>query len=49
MGHDDVKPRFIAECQQRMDWPKWKDAIQVELDSLTKRKVFGPFSQRHRV
>ena len=42
MGHDDVEPHFVAEYQQRTDWPKWKDAIQVELDSLTKHKVFGP-------
>ena len=30
------------ECQRRENWPKWKDVIQVELDSLTKRKDFGP-------
>ena len=23
-------------------WPKWKQAIQVELDSLAKRSVYGP-------
>ena len=40
--HDDIEPRFVEECQQRADWPKWKEAIQVELDSLTKRQVFGP-------
>ncbi|PRQ59184.1 putative RNA-directed DNA polymerase [Rosa chinensis] len=39
---DDVEPRSVDECQRRDDWPKWKEAIQVELDSLTKRKVFGP-------
>ena len=32
----------IEDCRQRNDWSKWKDAIQVELDSLAKRKVFGP-------
>ena len=32
----------IEDCRQRNDWPKWKDAIQVELDLLAKRKVFGP-------
>ena len=40
--HDDIEPRFVEECRQRADWPKWKDAIQAELDSLTKRQVFGP-------
>ncbi|PRQ53193.1 putative RNA-directed DNA polymerase [Rosa chinensis] len=38
---DDIEPRSVDECQRRADWPKWKDAIQAELDSLTKRKVFG--------
>ena len=33
--HDDIEPHFVAECQNRADWPKWKDAIQAELDSLT--------------
>ena len=32
MGYDDVEPRSVAECQQRTDWPKWKEVIQVELD-----------------
>ena len=40
--HDDIEPRSVAECQNRADWPKWKVAIQAELDSLTKRQVFGP-------
>jgi hypothetical protein len=40
--HDDIEPRSVEECQRRADWPKWKEAIQAELDSLTKRKVFGP-------
>ena len=39
--HDDIEPRSVAKCQQRADWPKWKEAIQAELDSLTKRQVFG--------
>jgi hypothetical protein len=30
----------MAECEKHSDWPKWKDAIQVELASLNKRKVF---------
>ena len=40
--HDDIEPRSVEKCQQRADWPKWKESIQVELDSLTKRQVFGP-------
>ena len=27
------------------DWSKWKEAIQIELNSLTKREVFGPVVQ----
>jgi hypothetical protein len=30
----------MAECQQRSDWTKWKEAINSELSSLAKRKVF---------
>ena len=40
--NDDPEPKSILECQRRHDWIKWKDAIQVELDSLNKREVFGP-------
>ena len=39
--HDDIEPHSVTKCQQRADWPKWKEAIQAELDSLTKRHVFG--------
>ena len=42
---DDHEPRSVEECRQRIDWPKWKDAIQVELNSLSKREVFGPIVQ----
>ena len=41
-GNEDPEPRSLIECQHRQDWLKWKDAIQVELNSLNKRKVFGP-------
>ena len=37
----DLEPRNVEECQHRNDWTKWKEAIQVELNSLTKREVFG--------
>ena len=41
--NDEVSvPKSIRECRQRKDWQKWQDAIQVELDSLEKRQVFGP-------
>ena len=41
-GSDDPELRSLTECQHRQDWFKWKNAIQVELNSLNKRKVFGP-------
>jgi hypothetical protein len=44
-NEDNTEPRTIQECRQRKDWPKWKDAIQAELDSLKKRGVFGPVVQ----
>jgi len=31
----------MAECKKRLDWNKWKETIQAELASLTKRKVFS--------
>ena len=39
---DDHEPRSVDECRSKHDWSKWKEAIQVELDSLAKCKVFGP-------
>ena len=39
---DETEPKPVDECRQRSDWPKWKDAIQVELKSHMKRKVFSP-------
>ena len=38
----DLKPRSVEECRQRNDWPKWKEVMKAELDSLAKRDVFGP-------
>ena len=38
----DPEPKSMAECKQRSDWIKWKEAIKAELTSLNKRKVFGP-------
>ncbi|XP_074337210.1 uncharacterized protein LOC141674400 [Apium graveolens] len=41
----DPEPQSVDECRRRKHWPKWKDTIQTELDSLRKRKVFGPVLQ----
>ena len=38
---DDHEPRSVDECHSKNDWSKWKEAIQVELDSPAKCKVFG--------
>jgi hypothetical protein len=37
---NDPDPNTMAECKKRLDWNQWKDAIQAELASLSKRKVF---------
>jgi hypothetical protein len=29
-------PKTLEECMHRNDWPKWKDALKAELDSLEK-------------
>ena len=39
--NDDHEPRSVDECHSKHDWSKWKEAIQVELDSLAKCQVFG--------
>jgi hypothetical protein len=38
---NDLDPKTMAECKQRSDWIKWKEAIEAELDSLRKRQVFS--------
>ena len=44
--NDDPGPRSLIECQNRPNWPNWKDAMDTELKSLLKslikRNVFGP-------
>ena len=40
--NEDLEPMSMEECRHREDWPKWKEAIDCELKSLAKRKVFGP-------
>jgi hypothetical protein len=42
--NEDHEPRPVEECMQRQDWPKWKEKIQVELDSLTKLELFRPIT-----
>jgi hypothetical protein len=38
---NDPDPKTMADCKQRSDWIKWKEAIETELDSLRKREVFS--------
>ncbi|KAL0533448.1 hypothetical protein IC582_030288 [Cucumis melo] len=40
--NEDYEPKSVDECCNRKDWPKWKGAIQTELNSLTKHEVFEP-------
>jgi hypothetical protein len=37
----DSDPKSMAECKKRSDWDKWKVAIEIEIASLNKRKVFS--------
>ena len=41
----DLEPKSVTECKKHSDWPKWKEAIAVELTSPKKRNVFGPVDQ----
>jgi len=43
--NENHEPQSMTECRQRSDWPKWEEAISSELNSLAKRKVFGPVVQ----
>ena len=36
------EPKSLIECRKRLDWDKWKAAIEAELRSLCQREVFGP-------
>ena len=42
---DKIEPQIVEECRLRKDWPMWKKAIQVKLNSLVKREVFEPVVQ----
>ena len=44
-NYEDPKSWNVEECQHINDWPKWKETIQTELNSLTKREVFWPIVQ----
>jgi hypothetical protein len=37
---NDPDTKTVAECKKRLDWNKWKEAIDAELNLLKKRKVF---------
>jgi hypothetical protein len=39
--NDDREPQSVITCQRRNDWAKWNKAIQVELNSVNKRKISG--------
>jgi hypothetical protein len=37
---NDPDPKTMTKCKKHSDWNKWKEAIEAELNSLKKRKVF---------
>jgi hypothetical protein len=38
---EDAEPQTVEDCHISPDWPKWKQAIRAELQSLIEREVFG--------
>ena len=38
---EDQESQIVNECRKMNDWPKWKETIQTQLNSLAKREVFG--------
>jgi len=36
-----MDPGTIEEARRRTDWPKWEEAIKVELDALKKAGTWG--------
>ena len=44
-NYEDLKPQNVEECRHKNDWLKLKETIQIELNSLMKREVFGPVVQ----
>jgi hypothetical protein len=43
--NEDPEPNSIVECRKRSNWVKWKETIETELHSLSKRQVFGPITR----
>ena len=41
----DSEPKSMAECRERSDWIKWKEATETKLRLLNKRQVFGPVAR----
>ena len=41
-GDKDPEPHIMEDYLHRTDWPKWKEAMQVELSLFDKQEVFGP-------
>ena len=37
----NYEPQFVKICRRQNDWLLCKSAMQVELDSFAKRKIFG--------
>ena len=37
-----LEPKTIGKAKKRLDWPKWKAAIQAELDADEPGIVVGP-------
>jgi hypothetical protein len=36
-----MDPQSLEEARRRKDWPKWEEAIKVELDVLKKSRTWG--------
>ena len=48
INNEDHEPKFVEKCKKN-NWPKWKKAIEIELNSLGKRKVFGHVVLTHKM
>ncbi|MDQ9786243.1 hypothetical protein, partial [Serratia marcescens] len=49
INDEDPELKSVDEYRNRDDWPKWKESIQSELNSLNKRNVFGPIVQTQKM
>lgn len=45
---EEPEPWNMEECWHKNDQPKWKEVMQVELNSLTKQETFKPIPQTHK-